>query len=570
MTDLTDRPQSPASNGADPRSLYPISYEGSPFVDLCGAAFETMAESMPGHDLPRVPGWHEGAGYGKLLSIYSQLPDDVTHDPRGLVQRMSRDLLSGAVNWRCPELQYNLGAAVNVVASAMYALALDINVYLINDGLAGNAVMAEQAVGRILAGLSGADPAKARGLFTFGGTGTMAYAIKAGIRKAAPESTQHGVPDDLRVVITEDAHFSHATAADWLGLGSYQLVVVPATATRRSDLVAAETLLREQIEQGARIATIIINGGTTYDHTIDDIQGFAELRDKLVADYQLSYRPHLHVDSVVGWVWLTYRDHPMRPDDLGVDTDTVVLLQRQYQRIAQTFRADSWGVDFHKGVGGCPVDCSFIQFNDRADLVRLRRGGIGDTRLHQLAEEFSDVSPVDYTLETSRAGGKAIAALACLHSLGRRGYQQVIARLMESTRTFRRSIESHPQMVVLNRHALGYQTMVRLIAPEAAIRSADEQLYGLSSDHAQGIATGNAYLKEFFAWDNRTRMNTHGGGVVYSFSSQYVRTASGQPISGLKFCPTTPHIAPSHMDHAVKLLAKRKARFDRMKSDNGR
>ena len=43
-----------------------------------------------------------------------------------------------------------------------------------------------------------------------GGTGTLAYAVKAGIRKVAPESIHRGVPDDLHVLVTDDAHFSQS------------------------------------------------------------------------------------------------------------------------------------------------------------------------------------------------------------------------------------------------------------------------------------------------------------------------------------------------------------------------
>lgn len=549
-------------------ALYPLDQAKSPLPDLCHEALLAVAEDAAGQEAPpRMPGWREASGYAGLLDSYGELPVDVIKDPLELVRQMSRDLLGGAVNWRSPELQYNLGAAVNVVASAMYALALDVNVYLINDGLAGNAVVAEQAVGRILAGLAGADPTRARGVFTFGGTGTMAYAIKAGIRKAAPESVARGVPPDLRVVVTEDAHFSHATAADWLGLGSDQLIIIPPTEERRSDLAQAERLLREQLDAGARIATIINNGGTTYDHAIDDIAAFADLRDRLAREYQLPYQPHLHVDSVVGWVWLTFQGHNFDEEDLGVSDETAGVLRRQYQRIAQLHRADSWGVDFHKGIGGCPVDCSFVQFNDHVDLIRLKRGGPG---LHQLAEEFSDLSPVDYTLETSRAGGKALAALACLHSLGRKGYQQLLARLMEGTLEFRRLVDAQPDLLVLNPHALGYQTMVRLMPPWAPRQTAAEQLLATGDGQAQLIRDGNTYLKAFFTWDNETRMNPCAGGVVYSFSSKYVETASGPGISGLKFYPTSPHVGIEQMRDAVQTLAARKALFDQRWTRHGR
>lgn len=551
----------------DARDLYPSSYLRSPLPGLCQEALAAVAGDQDRREATRMPGWRE-SGYSALLDQYGELPADVVKDPVELIRQMSADLLGGAVNWRSPELQYNLGAAVNVVASAMYALALDVNVYLINDGLAGNALVAEQAVGRILATLAGVDEHRARGLFTFGGTGTMAYAIKAGIRKAAPDSVVTGVPGDLRVVITEDAHFSHGTAADWLGLGSDQLVEMPATAERRTDLERAEQLLRDQLTNGARIATMIINGGTTYDHAVDEIAAFADLRDRLVAEFDLPYRPHLHVDSVVGWIWLSLQGHDFsHEDDLAVSPGTLQVLERQYRRIGELRRADSWGVDFHKGLGGCPVDCSFVLFNDRADLVRLKRGGAG---LHQLAEEFSDVSPVDYTLETSRAGGKAIAALACLHSLGKGGYRQMLGRLMEATLEFRRRIDAHSDMLVLNPHALGYQTMVRLVPPGTPRQSAADQLLTPGEEQKLLVDEGNTYLKSFFTWDNEARMNPGTGGVVYSFSSTYVRTKSGAKISGLKFYPTSPHIGLNEMREAVAMLAARKAEFDQQWTAHGR
>ena len=555
-----DAPPSPTTMSARARDLYPPSYADSPLPLLVAAGADGLAAAQHG-DPPRLSGWANGTGYTELLTRYGDLPDDVVADPVGLVERIARDLFGGAVHWRCPELQYNLGAAVNVVSAAVYALALDVNVYLINDGLAGNAVVAERAVGRILAGLSGVDPDRARGLFTFGGTGTMAYAIKVGIRKAAPESARTGVPANLRVVVTEDAHFSHATAADWLGIGSDALVTVPADVTRRSDLGAAERLMREQVERGARIATIIVNGGTTYDHAVDDIVGFARLRDRLVADYHLDYRPHLHVDSVVGWAWLMFRDYDFAADELGLGAAAAAVLAEQYDRVRHVAGADSWGVDFHKGVGGCPVDCSYVQFNDRTDLARLRRGGAEGVGLHQLATEFSDVSPVDHTLETSRAGGKALGALAGLHSLGRAGYRDILGQLMAACVDFRGLVAARPEMTVLNSHALGYQTMVRLLPPGSTTTAKDE-LLACGPAAAERVQQGNDYLKKFFTWDNETRMNVDGGGVVYSFSSRYVTTASGAAISGLKFYPTSPLITARHMVEAVDLLARRKAEFD--------
>lgn len=544
--------------------LFPPGYRQNPFPSLCEDVFAALGDLMADGDLPRVPGWAGSEGYEALLGAYGDLPPSPAGDTSKLVRSMAADLLAGAVNWRCPDVAYNLGAPVNVAAAVLYAAALDVNVYLINDGLAGNAVVAEQAVGRILSRLAGLPPGVAHGIFVFGGTGTMAYALKAGLRKVEPASAHVGVPAGVKVMVTEDAHFSHATAADWLGVGSDDLLVVPAALhDRRSRLDAAEGLLRDALDAGYHVPTILLNGGTTYDHTVDDIPGFVELRDRLVADYRLPYRPHVHVDSVVGWAWLMFSGYDFVENPLAIGEQALDLIRRQHGRIGGLAVADSWGIDFHKGVGACPIDSSVVMFNDRADLVRLSKGGGPTTAMHQLADDFSAESPVDYTLETSRSGGKALAALASLHSLGQDGYRILLANLIENTVSLRAEIGRSADMGVLNPRALGYQTMVRLYPPDAVRDNRrNGELVDAGPDTATFVDQVNRYVKAFFAWDNSTRMDRNDGGVLYSFSRKYVRTPSGADISGLKFYPTSPRVSRSHIEDAVALLRARKAEFD--------
>jgi len=87
------------------------------------------------------------------------------------------------------------------------------------------------------------------------------------------------------------------------------------------------------------------------------------------------------------------------------------------------------------GRGRCPSQEA--RSDNRADLARLAKGGSSTAGMHQLSEEFSAESPVEYTLETSRSGGKALAALASLHSLGKSGYQTLLGRLIENTVEFK-------------------------------------------------------------------------------------------------------------------------------------
>lgn len=543
--------------------LFPECYASNSFPKYCETAFQSLAELMPDADLPRVPGWNGPGDYPELVAAYSSLPLAPAAAPQKIIGEMAKDFLAGAVNWRCPDLLYNLGAAVNVSAAAIYALALDVNVYLINDGLAGNCVLAESAVANILAQLADVSSERSHGLFTFGGTGTNFYPIKVGTRKLKPDSGQTGLPPNIKVAVTDDAHFSHAAAADWAGIGTDNLIVLKPDAERRTDLKDADRQLRAALDAGYSVPAILINGGTTYDHAIDDVEGFVALRSRLVEDYKLGYVPHLHVDSVVGWAWLVFKDYDFEENPLEINDDTLPLLQKQYARISKIKFADSWGIDFHKGVGACPVDCSMVMMNDRADLLRLSKGGNPVTSMHQLAEDFSYESPVNYTLETSRAGGKALAALASFRTMGQRGYQAAVANLMECTVLFRREIERIPDMGVLNDYALGYQTMIRFFPPElkgdprCKLEMTDD-----NADMGDFIGQVNKYLKAFFTWDNSSRMDINGGGIVYSFSKKFVRSPSGVDISGLKVYPVSPLIDAEHIYTSIEKLKSQKHHFD--------
>jgi hypothetical protein len=200
--------------------------------------------------------------------------------------------------------------------------------------------------------------------------------------------------------------------------------------------------------------------------------------------------------------------------------------------------------------------------NNKLDFERLRKGGSPVADIHQLAGDFSSYSPVDYTLETSRAGGKALAALAALHSMGLEGYRRVLARVIEATVILRAEVAKHADMCVLNGHALGYQTMIRLFPPGHANDLRKLELLSDDDGVAEFIGQVNTYLKEFFTWDNDERMNANAGGAVYSFSKKYITTPSGKDISGLKFYIVSPLTEPEHAIRAVEMLRRQKDEFD--------
>ena len=364
--------------------------------------------------------------------------------------------------------------------------------------------------------------------------------------------------------MTEDAHFSHAVSADWLGIGTDNVIVIKPNKDRTSDIYDAEKKLRKELSTNNIVSSIILNGGTTYGHVIDDILAFVKLRNKLVEEFSLSYIPHIHVDSVIGWAWLMFNNYDFMKNELGIDGVALKNIKKQYKKISKIKYADSWGVDFHKGVGSCPVDCSIVMINDIKDLnlISKKEGSIID--MHQLAPDFSLSSPADYTLETSRSGGPPLAALAALYTLGKKGFQRNLANLVEQSIYTRDLILSFDDMTVCNKDdSCGYVTMVRIYPPgfENDKRKLIE-LYDDSKKCWSFIEFVNKYMKEFFTWDNKTRM-AKGLGVEYSFSSGYIKLNNGAKISGIKLYPVSPHFNKKYAKQAVKDIARQKKYFDK-------
>ena len=533
------------------------------FIKLYKNAFQKLALSNSLKNA-RIKGNSSKEVYDLLVTKYGRMPTESTNDSEFIVS-IAKDFLAGAPIWKSPLLQYNVGAATNAAANALYAISQEVNVYNINSGLAGNALAAEKVVCRILSTLAGIDPDKAAGAFTFGGTATNLYAIKIAITKALPQSRKNGMKDKIKIAITEDSHFSHLTSLNWLGIGEANAIIMHANLDRTTNLIRAEKDIRSAIKRGYYVPAIVINGGTTYDNAIDDIEKFVEIRDKLVKDFKLNYTPHIHIDSVIGWSFLIFRDYDFEKNNLGIEASTLAKLKIQSQRASAIALADSWGVDFHKGIGSSPIPCSVIMVNNSESFATLLQQNEDGSNLHQLAQEFSHVTPVSYTLETSRPGGAALAGLATLFTLGIKGLQSHLANLVQMATLTRKIVEGDSRFNVINKDSLGFVTMLQLIPPTIADRDmVDNQLVDNSPKMAKFITKLNEYNENFFSFDKKNRIDKNVG-TEYSFSKGYCNTPSGSKISAIKFYPTSPLITPKHIIEAIDTLKSRKLTFDKVK-----
>src|SRR5208283_4925484 len=151
------------------------------------------------------------------------------------------------------------------------------------------------------------------------------------------------------------------------------------------DLKLLEVACREALDQGKRIAAIIATLGTTDAFGLDDVQAMVALRDALVGEYQLDYRPHVHADAVIGWAWSVFNDYDIEANPLGFRRRTVRALAGACRQVRHLHLADSIGVDFHK-TGFAPYVSSLLLVKDRNDFALLSREAAQMPYLYQYGD----------------------------------------------------------------------------------------------------------------------------------------------------------------------------------------
>lgn len=488
---------------------------------------------------------------------YFKLPLEC-RNPLKKGREIVNDFFEDIPDWRSPNLNFNIGSPVNIVASSIYALSLDSNIYAINEGLSGKTLIAEKAVSNILGDLI--NKKNIRGFFTYGGSGTNLYGMKLGIQKAMPKSNKKGITHKIKILITEDSHFAHVYSADWLGIGTNNIIKIKANKDRTSNLKDAEKKLRNLLVKKIKIGTIILNGGTSYSHTIDHIKRFVSLRDKMAKEFNLDYLPHIHVDSVIGWMWLFFRDYDFKKNTLNIKEDCLNLIKKQYKKIAQLKYADSWGVDFHKGIGGCPVDSSIFIFNNQNDqkLFSKKDNVVkGISGLHQIAEGFNTDSPVNYTLENSRPSAPFLSALTSLHTMGQNGFRMYLSKLIENSQYIKKLVGKRKDIEIQDPDKLGFVLMLRLYPPEYA----NKKIKCQELENKKIAKEINDYNQKFFDWDFKTRILKNNS-LEYSYSTYFYEFPCGEGMHTLKIYPVSPHVNKGDTNKLIKTIFSQKDIFD--------
>jgi len=471
-------------------------------------------------------------------------------DPQHLEAVTSQlvEYLSGLFIWGHPRSQINVVPSPTIPSIIGGLLPSIYNPNLVSDESSRRVALAEIEVGSMAAALVGYDPELSGGVFTFGGTGTTLYGAKIGLEKACPGTMQSGLRSPARIVCSERAHYAARTVAGWLGLGFDSILEVPADGNNEIRTCLFETMCRDLLKAGERIAVIIATLGTTDAFGIDDLHELCEIRDRLVAEFTLDYVPHIHADAVIGWAWCVFNDYDFSENPLGFRGRTLRALAGVQRRVQHLRQADSIGIDFHK-TGFTPYVSSLFLTRDRNDFTHLARSSESMPYLFK----SGDYHPGRFTLETSRPGNGPMAALANLMLFGKNGLRSLLGHLVSMAEALREHLESHAATHVLNNGNFGPVTLFRVYPDGVDTFSFPAREQTDPGCRAQ-VREYNAYNRRIFDAVQAEALQGHG--VVVSLTDCYRETDYGEPVVALKSYIMSPFSEEQYVEYVLDSIWK--------------
>ena len=456
--------------------------------------------------------------------------------------------LSGMFIWGHPRAQINVVPSPTIPSIIGGLLPSIYNPNLVSEESSRQVSLAEVEAIAMTSSLVGYDPATADGVFTFGGTGTLLYGAKIGLEKAVPDVRRKGLRTPAVIVCSDRAHYACLTVANWLGIGEEHVVSIPTTDDNEIDVDALGSQLREVVKSGRRIACLIATMGTTDAFGLDDLAAMVRVRDEIVREFSLDYVPHVHADAVIGWAWSVFNDYDFEENPLGFRHRTVRALAGTARRIRHLGRADSLGVDYHK-TGFAPYISSAVLLRDGHDFARLTRREEETPYIFQSGVRH----PGRYTLETTRAGGGPLAAVANLRLFGKRGLQALLGHLVTMAEELRDQLEGHAATTVMNGNNFGPVTLFR-VYPEGVDTFSMPTQERTDPSCRETLLKHNEYNRRIFELIQADALQ--GRGVVISLTDCYRATDYGEPINALKSYILSPFSDDQHVNAVLESIWK--------------
>jgi len=279
------------------------------------------------------------------------------------------------------------------------------------------------------------DSRSALGVFCSGGTVANITALwLARNQLCAPEGEFRGIANEgmfkalkhlncegLAILVSRRAHYSLAKAADVLGLGRDNLILVDTDDNNRVDMRSLRNACARVENENKRVLALVGIAGTTETGTVDPLDEMADLAQEIGC--------HFHVDAAWGG------------PTLFSDTNR--------WRMRGIERADSVTIDAHKQLY-VPMGVGMVLFKDPQAVSAIEHHAA-----YILRPGSKDLGT--HTLEGSRPG-KAMLVHAGLNIIGRRGYELLIDQGIERAQHFADMVSEHPDFELITAPELNILT----------------------------------------------------------------------------------------------------------------
>jgi L-2,4-diaminobutyrate decarboxylase len=501
---------------------------------------QTVAKALDGMDKLKTSrpylGERKPLDYGKARQV--SIPDGMSTIEETVTELTG--YLNGLTIWGHPLAQENVVPPASIPSIVAQIVASTYNPNIIWDEYSHRVAEAEVEASAMCASLVGYDPETSAGISTWGGTATIFYGIKLGLEKALPGSFREGVRQDAKILVSEVGHYAKISALGWLGIGTKNLVSIPSDRDNSMDLDALENSLRLLIEDRIPIAGIIATMGSTDAFGLDNLAAIVRLRDALVAEYCLEYRPHIHADAVIGWAWSVFNDYDFSANPMGFPQRTLRSLWDARSIIRHLGKADSVGIDFHK-TGYAPYLSSLFLCKAQKDLNLISR----DTESMPYLFQFGNYHPGIFTMETSRAGGSVLGALANLKHFGKEGFRALLGHIVSMAEYLRSRLEEGVHTRVVNDYNNGPVTLFR-VYPEGVEAQEAYRREAWDPDAGEQLKAHNDYNRRIF--DALHRQMEEGRGLALSITDHYRTAMCGGSILALKSFVMSPFVDEEAMD----------------------
>lgn len=393
------------------------------YREAIGAAVDALL-----HELP--PGACSGATAGELTEIFDGRVDAVGRDAANGVPAAIADVVRHSVAVWHPRAAAHLHCPVLIPALAAEVVIAALNQSMDSFDQAPAATVIEEQTLAWLTALAGL-PAGAAGTFTAGGTQSNYMGLLLARDHFAERRWQwnvhrDGLPADagrMRVFCSEASHFSIEKSAIQLGLGTQSVVKVAVDAERRMRPDALVLAVASVRDAGLEPFAIVATAGTT------DFGSFDPLRS--IAAIARQHQVWLHVDAAYGGALLMTDRHRHRLDGLEC--------------------ADSVTLDFHKAFFQ-PISCGAFLLADR-DRFRFIR--VMADYLNPEAHEDADIPDLVTRSVLTTRRFDALKLWWSLRALGRRGFADMIDRLVELGAYAALRIQANPRLVLLHEPSFG-------------------------------------------------------------------------------------------------------------------